>query len=91
VRRHYVYLLACADGTFYAGYTTDPERRLLQHNSGKASKYTRGRLPVRLCYTEEVPSKGEALRRELAIKQLRRESKQAMCSGYPKPRAHSSR
>ncbi|MDA4120805.1 MAG: GIY-YIG nuclease family protein [Thaumarchaeota archaeon] len=72
---HYVYVLRCKDGSLYTGYTTDPERRLRQHNSGKASKYTRGRLPVVLAYLESLPSKNSALRREHALKGMTRSEK----------------
>lgn len=71
----YVYILRCADGTLYTGITTDPERRLAQHNAGTGAKYTRGRRPVALCYQETLPTKGDALRRELAVKALSREQK----------------
>lgn len=67
---HYAYLLLCADGTIYSGYTTDPERRAAEHNSGKGAKYTRTRLPVRLVRTESFPTKSEAMRREAALKRL---------------------
>ena len=77
-RKHYVYILRCADGTFYTGYTTDPERRTRVHNSGKGAKYTRSRLPVELIYIEEFDDKSEAQRREYAIKQLSRAEKEKL-------------
>ena len=67
---HYTYLLRCADGTLYGGYTTDLQKRLAAHNSGKGAKYTRSRRPVKLVYTEELPTKEDALSREAAIKKL---------------------
>lgn len=67
---HYAYLLLCADGTIYSGYTTDPKRRAAEHNSGKGAKYTRTRLPVMLVRTESFPTKSEAMRREAALKRL---------------------
>ncbi|WP_407399913.1 GIY-YIG nuclease family protein [Anaerovibrio sp.] len=73
--RAFTYILECADGTLYAGYTTDVERRLATHNSGKASKYTRGRLPVKLVYLEECKDKETAMSREWHIKQLSRVEK----------------
>ena len=76
-KKHYVYILKCADNTFYTGYTTDPERRAKVHNSGKGAKYTRSRRPVELIYTEEFDDKREAQRREYAIKQLTRTEKKA--------------
>ena len=73
--RAFTYILECADGTLYTGYTTDVERRLATHNSGKASKYTRGRLPVKLVYLEECEDKETAMSREWHIKQLSRVEK----------------
>ena len=75
---HFVYILECADGTLYTGWTTDVEARLATHNSGKGAKYTRSRLPVRLAYYEELPDKSAALKRESAIKQLSRAEKIAL-------------
>ena len=77
-KKHYVYILKCADGTYYTGYTTDPKRRTQVHNSGKGAKYTRARIPVELIYTEEYNDKIEAQRREYAIKQLTRAEKEAL-------------
>ena len=77
-KKHYVYILQCSDGTFYTGYTTDPERRTRVHNSGKGAKYTRSRRPVELIYTEEYDNKTEAQRREYAIKQLTRAEKEQL-------------
>ena len=72
---YYVYILRCADGTLYTGYTDDVERRLRVHNSGKGAKYTRSRRPVALAYAEEWPDKSAALKREAAIKRLSRAEK----------------
>ncbi|RST71119.1 GIY-YIG nuclease family protein [Siminovitchia acidinfaciens] len=74
--RHYFYVLECSDGSFYGGYTVDPSRRLSEHNSGKASKYTRTRTPVTMIYKEEFDGKGEALKAEYAFKQLTRSKKE---------------
>ena len=74
----YVYMLRCGDGTLYTGITDDVERRLAAHRSGKGAKYTRGRGPLELVYTEEQPDKSAALRREVRIKKLRREQKEAL-------------
>ena len=71
----YVYLLRCADGTLYTGYTDDPVRRTKIHNAGKGAKYTRARLPVELVYQEACADKSAALRREYEIKQLNRVQK----------------
>ncbi|CAC9924794.1 GIY-YIG catalytic domain protein [Aedoeadaptatus nemausensis] len=73
--KHYVYILECGDKSFYTGYTTDPERRLQQHNKGTASKYTRSRLPVSMVYLESVSDRSTGLKREHAIKKLTREKK----------------
>lgn len=70
-----VYMLRCADGSLYTGVTTDPERRLRQHNAGKASKYTRIRRPVTIVFREDGHTRGGALSREAAIKRLTRRAK----------------
>ena len=70
--RFYCYILECSDGTFYTGWSSDPERRLRQHNRGTGARYTRSRRPVRLVYVEELPDKSAALKRERAIKTLGR-------------------
>lgn len=85
----YVYLLRCADGTFYAGSTNDLARRLAAHNSGSGAKYTRSRRPCTLVYREEAADKSAALRREAAVKKLSRAQKAALIekaqeSGYNK-------
>jgi putative endonuclease len=66
----FVYLLRCADGTLYCGWSTDPERRVRQHQAGTASRYTRRRLPVELVYTREFETRSEAMREEVRIKRL---------------------
>ena len=81
MKKHYVYILRCADGTFYTGWTTDPERRTKVHNSGKGAKYTRARRPVELIYYEEFDDKIEAQRREWAIKQRTRAEKEELIAG----------
>ena len=68
----YVYILRCADGTLYTGMTDDVEKRLAVHRAGKGAKYTRGRGPLELVHTEELPDKSAALKREAAIKKLSR-------------------
>lgn len=65
---HYAYMLRCKDNSIYSGYTTDLDRRLEVHNSGKGAKYTRARLPVKLEYFEEFEDKKEALKREREFK-----------------------
>lgn len=74
-KKWFVYLLRCGDGSLYCGITDDVSRRLEVHRSGKGAKYTRGRGPLELVYTEECVSYSAALRREYAIKQLPRGDK----------------
>ncbi|WP_405343904.1 GIY-YIG nuclease family protein [Ruminococcus sp.] len=74
-KTNYTYLLRCADGTFYCGWTNDLAKRLAAHNAGTASKYTFPRRPVELVYTEHFATKQEAMRREYQIKQLTRQEK----------------
>lgn len=73
--KFYTYILKCSDDTLYTGYTNNLEKRLLAHNEGKASKCTRGRLPVEMIYHEEFEDKSSAMKRECAIKKLSREEK----------------
>lgn len=70
-----VYILECGDGTLYTGITDDLQRRLKAHESGKGAKYTRGRGPLTLRYSEKHPDKGSALRREAELKRLSRSKK----------------
>lgn len=74
----YCYMLKCADGSLYTGWTTDPARRLRQHQAGVASRYTRGRRPVSLVYVEAFASRRAAQRREHRLKQTRRDRKLAL-------------
>lgn len=76
--KYYVYILNCSDNTYYTGITNNLSERLRVHNDGKASKYTRGRIPVKFVYIEEVQDKSEALKREMAIKKLPRPKKLAL-------------
>lgn len=71
----YCYIIECADGTYYTGWTTNPERRLAQHNKGVGARYTKTRRPVKLVYLEEQADKRAALKRERAIKALPRKKK----------------
>jgi putative endonuclease len=75
-----VYLARCGDGTLYTGVTTDPERRLAEHNAGCGSAYTRARLPVVLIYRENGLDRSAALRREHAIKRLTRAEKEVLAA-----------
>ena len=72
---NYTYILKCADGTLYTGWTNDIEKRLEAHNSGKGARYTKSRLPVSLFYLEEHLDRKTAMRREVMIKKLTREQK----------------
>ena len=73
-----VYLARCSDGSLYAGITTDPERRLAEHNSGCGAAYTRSRAPVVFVYQEPAADRSRALRREHAIRQMSRAEKEAL-------------
>lgn len=77
----FVYILTCADGTLYTGWTTNLKRRISAHNAGRGAKYTRTRRPVVLAYSEEQPTRSDAMRREYALKQLSRVEKLALCAG----------
>jgi len=77
----YCYILECADGTFYTGWTTDPERRVAQHNRGVGAKYTSTRRPVKLVYVEEQPNRTSAMKREFAIKRMKRAQKSRLVAG----------
>ena len=79
----YVYILECADGSLYTGITRDLEARINIHNDGTGAKYTRGRLPVKLVYSEATDSRSSASQREHAIKQLSRQSKLNLLSFSP--------
>ena len=76
--RWLVYLLRCHDDSLYTGITNDLPKRLKAHAAGKASKYTRSRLPVKLAYSEQKQTKSAALKREAAIKRLRRAEKERL-------------
>lgn len=74
----FVYIMQCNDGSYYTGWTTDIERRLEEHNLGTASKYTRGRRPVKCVYYEEISNKNDALKREIMIKKMNHPQKEAL-------------
>lgn len=73
-----LYMLRCGDGSLYTGIAVDVEARLAMHRCGKGAKYTRGRGPLELVYTEECGSHSDALRRELEVKKLSREDKRKL-------------
>ena len=75
---NYTYMLRCADGSLYTGWTNDLTRRLRAHQAGRGGKYTRSRLPVELVWYEEYQDRREAMRREWAVKQLTRAEKLAL-------------
>lgn len=78
-----VYILECADGTFYTGIARDPHERMAEHENGTGAKYMRGRGPFKLLHREEYLTRGEALRREAAIKALSRSAKAALVAQSP--------
>ncbi|MDE6907645.1 GIY-YIG nuclease family protein [Hominisplanchenecus murintestinalis] len=80
---NYTYIVRCCDNTLYTGWTTDLDRRMEAHNSGKGAKYTRSRRPVELIYAERFDTKQEAMRREWEIKQLSREEKLRLAGKQP--------
>ena len=82
MERYFVYVVRCADGTLYTGYTCDLKRRVATHNAGRGAKYTRSRLPVCLVYSEEYETASAAMRRECEIKKLTRAQKVALIGGY---------
>ena len=88
---YWVYILKCSDGSLYTGCTSDLTRRLADHTSGRASKYTRSRLPVTLSYAEPAADRGSALRREVQIKTLSRNGKLRLCEGYQAKKKYSIR
>jgi putative endonuclease len=74
----FCYILECADGTYYTGWTTDPQRRLRQHTLGTGARYTRSHRPVRLVYVEPQPDRGSVMRREIKIKKMTRAAKEKL-------------
>lgn len=78
----FVYMLRCKDGSLYTGWTNDVAHRFAMHCAGKGAKYTRGRGPLELVYTEELADKESALRRECAIKRLARSAKLALATAW---------
>jgi len=77
----WVYILRCGDGTLYTGVAKDLAARLKQHESGRASRYTRAHLPVAIAWSQECATWGDALREEHRIKQLTRAEKEALIAG----------
>lgn len=83
---NYVYMLECSDGSIYTGWTNDIKRRFFMHQEGKGARYTKVRLPLHLIYLEELPTKSEALKREIAIKKLRKGKKRDLLKELDKER-----
>ena len=81
----YLYILRCRGNTLYTGITTDVEKRLAMHRSGKGAKYTRGRLPLELVYRENCASHSDALKREIAVKKLTRSEKEDLIACWQNP------
>ena len=81
-KTYYFYVLLCADGSFYGGFTDDVKARVATHNAGKGAKYTRSRRPVELVYLEQFETKEEAMRREYAIKHMTRRAKLGLVMSY---------
>ena len=79
---YFCYILECADGTFYTGWTTNPERRLNEHSHGRGARYTRAHPPSRLAFVEPQPDRSSAMRRERALKAMPRARKQALIDAY---------
>lgn len=79
-KENYTYILRCSDNTLYTGWTTDIQRRLNAHNSGKGARYTRPRRPVSLVYYEVFQTREEAMKREWQIKHLTRQEKLKLIS-----------
>jgi len=77
-----VYIVRCNDRSLYTGITSDVQRRVLEHNSGTGSKYTRARSPVTLAFVEQADNRSDALKREFQIKGLSRKSKLLLCREY---------
>lgn len=79
---NYTYILTCADGTFYCGWTNDLDKRLKAHNAGQGAKYTKARRPVTLSYYEVFQTREEAMKREYAIKRLPRKKKEELLKRF---------
>jgi putative endonuclease len=84
---YYCYMVRCANDAYYTGWTTDPLRRLAEHNAGRGARYTRMNGPVELVYVEQVADHSTALKREVEIKRMRPRRKAALAEGTPLPKA----
>lgn len=82
MKKWYIYIVKCADSSYYTGITTDVQRRIQEHNSSpKSARYTRSRRPVQLVWTKEVKDRSEASKEEYRIKQLSRKDKEKLIQG----------
>lgn len=88
---NYTYVVECADGTLYTGWTNHLKERIRAHNEGNGAKYTKSRRPVKLVYFETFPTKEEAMSREWHIKHLTRKEKQRLILGSSITRVHDTR
>lgn len=79
----YTYMVKCRDGSLYTGWTNELEKRMRCHNEGKGARYTKSRLPVRLVYYEVFDTRQEAMKREYAIKRLKRRDKLKLVADMP--------
>jgi putative endonuclease len=86
----FVYIVRCADDTFYTGWAVDVAARVKAHNAGRGAKYTRTRRPVTLVYSEHLPTRVQALKRERVIKGFPRAKKLALCRRTPSGRRMKS-
>ncbi len=84
-KENVTYLLRCADGSLYCGWTNCMQKRLAAHNAGTGSKYTRSRLPVTLAYSEHHETREEAMKREAAIKRMSRAEKERLIQSADAP------
>lgn len=80
---YYAYLLECSDGSYYAGWTSDPARRLEEHRKGQGSRYTRSRRPLQLVYLASYATRSEAMRAERALKRLTHAQKRRLAEKQP--------
>ncbi len=83
---NYTYIVKCRDGSLYTGWTNDIEKRIEAHNAGKGAKYTKSRRPVTLVYYEEFATKQEAMKREYAIKHMKRKEKEKVIGDRANPK-----
>lgn len=86
MKEWFVYMVKCADGTLYTGYTNDVEKRVATHNKSKGAKYTRSRLPVTLAYQKSYPTRSIAMKAEYMLKQFSRDVKLMLAKKYDKSR-----